>query len=228
MIYFIINLIIIIMLREYPKELKLLDIRKVLDAACEKNDIEIVKFLLEFDPNQIDAECDFEEENIYFLKYLKKDSFFYPYINIAVKHYSYEVLEYFLQNKILKNIDSDIFANAAVVGDRKILEIFIKSGKCILEDGEINHAFFWASLNFNFITMIYLYELYSRNINLNLIGENCRKRFEKLLSIFERTKIRAAKKIYFWIIPKLYAPDSVSAYNIGMKGYEKSMKGELL
>ena len=37
----------------------------------------------------------------------------------------------------------------------------------------------------------------------------------------EKIRHRAAKKIYYWIIPKLYAPDSVSAYNLGMKGYQE-------
>lgn len=43
----------------------------------------------------------------------------------------------------------------------------------------------------------------------------------------EQRRNEAAKKIYFWIIPKLYAPGSASAYRLGMKGYEASMKGQL-
>ena len=50
--------------------------------------------------------------------------------------------------------------------------------------------------------------------------------------LFEREELQrrheAAKKIYYWIIPKLYAPGSESAYRLGLKGYEASMQGKLM
>ena len=44
----------------------------------------------------------------------------------------------------------------------------------------------------------------------------------------QQRRHEAAKKIYYWIIPKLYAPGSESAHRLGMKGFQASMKGELL
>ena len=48
---------------------------------------------------------------------------------------------------------------------------------------------------------------------------------KRYLALREKVKYRirnqAAKKIYFWIIPILYSPDSESAYRLGLKGYEE-------
>ena len=52
------------------------------------------------------------------------------------------------------------------------------------------------------------------------ISERCKAYLVFCEKMKEKIRHRAAKKIYYWIIPKLYAPGSVSAYNLGMKGYQ--------
>ena len=64
-----------------------------------------------------------------------------------------------------------------------------------------------------------------------LVKKN-KKGYAQYLSFFEKmrekARTRAQKKIYFWIIPKLYSPSSESAYRLGLKGYEASMQGRLM
>jgi hypothetical protein len=63
--------------------------------------------------------------------------------------------------------------------------------------------------------------LISVGANTENLSERCKKYLDFCKKMKEKSRICAAKKIYYWIIPKLYAPGSVSAYNLGMKGYKE-------
>ena len=59
----------------------------------------------------------------------------------------------------------------------------------------------------------------SLGVPVSILSEKAKAYLSFCKKIKEKRRHQAAKKIYYWIIPKLYAPDSISAYNLGMKGY---------
>jgi hypothetical protein len=63
--------------------------------------------------------------------------------------------------------------------------------------------------------------LVSKGAPYDLLNSNFKRYIDFCNKIKQKIRHRAAKKIYYWIIPKLYAPGSVSAYNLGMKGYKE-------
>ena len=57
--------------------------------------------------------------------------------------------------------------------------------------------------------------------DFEVLTDHHKKYFAFCEKMKAKIRHRAAKKIYYWIIPKLYAPESISAYNLGMKGYKE-------
>ena len=129
------------------------------------------------------------------------------------------MIDYFC-GKISK-IDSDFFARIAMKSNSKVLKIIMKHNL----GQDLTHAFLWAAFEENFDTMLCIYEAAKGSIKLDILdGLIVKQKFEKLLQIFERTKVRAQKKIYFWVIPLIYDINRESGKRLRQKNYEKYLK----
>lgn len=140
-------------------------------------------------------------------------------------HGRLEVVKYLgslMSSDALANVGTAIVL-ASQKGHLEVIKYLVSLGVDI--DLLVDKAVFWADVYNYFEVMEYLVSLGAPTQNLS---ERAKAYLAFCTKMKEKIRHRAAKKIYYWIIPKLYSPGSVSAYNLGMKGFEASMRGELI
>ena len=128
-----------------------------------------------------------------------------------------EVVKYLVSLGADFKADDDCAVRLAVQFDHlQVVKFLVSIGADIRADNDC--AIRWASWKENFEMVQYLLSVgapeYLVTGKSKLFLEFCEKMKEK-------NRHRAAKKIYYWIIPKLYSPGSLSSYNLGLKGYQE-------
>ena len=107
---------------------------------------------------------------------------------------------------------------ACELGFYDLVKVLVTAGADIRAQDD--SAIRWATLYERFEVVKFLV---SHGVPKALVSHN--KRMLDYLNFSEKmeekVRHRAANKIYFWIIPKLYAPGSESAQRLGLKGWQE-------
>ena len=152
-----------------------------------------------------------------------KSSFHALAIRIASSYGHLEVV------KFLFSLGTDVnewnhfpLGSAAENGHLEVVKYLVSVGANIRATND--YAVRMANQNHHLEVVKYLVSVGAPEV---LISARCKAYISFHAKMKAKARKNAQKKIYFWIIQKLYAPSSESAYRLGLKGYEASMQGRL-
>ena len=173
-------------------------------TACEMGHLDMVKFF-------VSRGADVNAKNNYGLKWASYQGHL-------------EVVDY------LVSIGADIHAtddNALILASQEgkidVVKFLLKNGANV--NAQCNEAIFLAN---HYKHYEVAYHLILNGAPIDYASDDTRKFINFCEKMKAKLRHRAAKKIYYWIIPILYRPGSISAYNLGLRGYEASMRNELV
>ena len=167
-------------------------LEKLFFIACRKGHMKIIKYLVSLGADV----CAMANTAIYMAS--------------SVGHYN--VVKYLVSRGA--EVRDDLIVQAAKNGHFEVVKYLHTFGPC---QDAISQAMKEACVNDHFEVVKFLV---SKGVQpLETISEKCKAYLSFCEKMKKKIRHRAAKKIYYWIIPILYKPGSLSAYNLGIKGY---------
>lgn len=210
-----------------------------LRVCCIKGYFENFKHIIDTYGYECDFDCDLFEDCLY----------------SAVNSNNFELVKYIISFGVdIKKLAQTLFNYTGLHGNVEMAKFFVSFGAndvdsysrtlcdaCTHDHIEMVEYLLsiGADASFDGYNALYYANFYKNleviyilvkkgNVPYELVSEKAKRSILFRDKMQEKTRNTAAKKIYFWIIPKLYSPNSESAYRLGLKGYEASIQGRLL
>ena len=136
---------------------------------------------------------------------------------LSAEYFHWDCLDFFLSLGFNTRAYNDyVFRKCCYAGNLQFVKKFVELGADVgVKD---DYGISVASSQGHTDVVAYLLSVGADREKMTDFHKRCFAFFEKMQ---EKIRHRAANKIYYWIIPILYRPGSISAYNLGMKGYQE-------